>query len=39
MTGSHLWAAGYGVSTVGLDEAQIRRYILEQEEVEQRQGA
>jgi len=38
MTGWHVWAAGYGVSTVGLDEAQIRQYIREQEEIEQRQG-
>jgi putative transposase len=38
MTGLHFWAAGYCVSTVGLDEAQIRQYIREQEEIEQRQG-
>jgi len=37
MTGLHFWAVGYCVSTVGLDEAQIRQYIREQEEVEQRQ--
>jgi putative transposase len=38
MTGLHFWAAGYCVSTVGVDEAQIRQYIREQEELEQRQG-
>ena len=38
MTGLHFWAAGYCVSTVGLDEAQVRQYIREQEEIEQRQG-
>ena len=38
MTGLHFWAAGYCVSTVGLDEAQIRQYIREQEELESRQG-
>ena len=31
MTGLHFWAKGYCVSTVGLDEAAIRRYIREQE--------
>lgn len=29
--GKHFWARGYCVSTVGLDEATIRRYIREQE--------
>ena len=38
MTGLHVWAAGYWVSTVGLDEAQVRQYIREQEEIDQRQG-
>ena len=37
MTGLHFWAVGDCVSTVGLDEAQIRQYIREQEEIEQRQ--
>ena len=37
MTGVHFWTVGYCVSTVGLDEAQIRQYIREQEEFEQRQ--
>ena len=31
MSGLHFWAAGYCVSTVGLDEEQLRRYISEQE--------
>ena len=29
---------GVGVSTVGLDEARVRQYIREQEELESRQG-
>ena len=31
MTGLHIWSTGYCVSTVGLDEAAIRKYIQEQE--------
>ena len=31
MTGLHFWATGYCVSTVGLDEQQIRKYVREQE--------
>ena len=31
VTGMHFWAKGYCVSTVGLDEETIRRYIREQE--------
>ena len=38
MTGLHFWATGYCVSTVGLDEEQIRKYIREQEELERRKG-
>ena len=38
MTGLHFWATGYCVSTVGLDEARIRRYIREQEKFETGQG-
>ena len=38
MTGLHFWAPGYCVSTVGLDEEQIRKYIREQEKLESRQG-
>ena len=29
--GNHFWNRGYNVSTVGLDEVQIRRYIQVQE--------
>lgn len=29
--GQHFWARGYWVSTVGRDEASVRRYIQEQE--------
>ena len=32
--GMHFWAVGYCVSTVGLDEAQVRRYIREQEKMD-----
>ncbi len=38
MTGLHFWAKGYCVSTVGLDEERIRKYIREQEKLESRQG-
>ncbi|HMB02152.1 MAG TPA: IS200/IS605 family transposase, partial [Isosphaeraceae bacterium] len=31
------WARGYCVSTVGLDEAQIRRYIRDQEKLQRDQ--
>ena len=34
-TGEHFWARGYYVSTVGIDEAVIRRYI-EQQDAEDR---
>ncbi len=34
MTGLHFWARGYCVSTVGLDEATIRKYIRSQEKNE-----
>ena len=34
MTGLSFWARGYCVSTVGLDEGAIRRYIQEQEKLE-----
>jgi len=33
MTGLHFWARGYCVSTVGLDEEQIRQYIQEQDKL------
>jgi putative transposase len=29
--GRHLWSRGYCVSTVGLDEAQVRQYVKWQE--------
>ena len=35
--GRAFWARGYCVSTVGMDEAAIRRYIREQEELERAQ--
>ena len=38
MTGLHFWATGYSVSTVGLDEERIRKYIREQDKLESRQG-
>jgi putative transposase len=38
MTGLHFWARGYCVSTVGLDEAQIRQYIQDQDKLESGQG-
>ena len=38
MTGLHFWASGYCVSTVGLDEERIRRYIREQDKLESGQG-
>ena len=33
-TGFHLWAPGYCVSTIGLDEHQIREYVKNQEKNE-----
>ena len=35
-TGQNFWARGYFVSTVGRDEATIRKYIREQEEEDKR---
>ena len=37
VSGLHFWARGYCVSTVGLDEETIRKYIREQEKDEQEQ--
>ena len=34
--GQHFWARGYWVSTIGKDEAAVRRYIQEQEKEDQR---
>jgi len=38
VTALHFWSRGYCVSTVGLDEETIRKYIREQEALEKRQG-
>ena len=35
--GKHFWIRGYNVSTVELDEEQIRRYIREQEKFDRQQ--
>ena len=37
MTGLHFWARGYCVSTVGLNEEQIRNYIRNQDKLDGRQ--
>jgi putative transposase len=37
MTRLHFWARGYCVSTVGLDEKVVRKYIREQEAIDKRQ--
>ena len=37
LTGLHFWSRGYCVSTVGLDEETIRKYIREQEKKEKDQ--
>jgi putative transposase len=37
MKGKHFWYRGYCVSTVGLDEETIRKYIRKQEEAEMQQ--
>ena len=34
--GNHFWARGYFVSTVGIDEDVIKRYVKHQEEEEKR---
>ncbi len=33
-TGEHFWARGYAVSTVGLEEETVKKYIAEQEQGE-----
>ena len=38
MTGLHFWTAGYCVSTVGLNEDAVRKYIRDLEEPDKRQG-
>ena len=37
VTGLHFWSRGYCVSTVGLDEETIRKYIRDQEQFERQQ--
>jgi putative transposase len=37
MSGLHFWSRGYCVSTVGLDEETIRKYIRDQEKLEKQQ--
>ena len=37
VTGLHFWSRGYCVSTVGLDEATIRKYIRDQDQLEKQQ--
>jgi len=36
--GERLWARGYAVSTVGFEEAQIRAYIKQQEQLDEQEG-
>ena len=36
-TGLHFWARGYCVSTVGLDDETIRRYIQDQDKIQKQQ--
>ena len=38
VTGMHFWTIGYCVSTVGLEEEKVRKYIREQEKLESGQG-
>ncbi len=38
VAGLHFWSRGYCVSTVGLNEETIRKYIREQEALKKRQG-
>ena len=35
--GKHFWIRGYNVSTVGLNEEQIRKYIRDQEKIDRQQ--
>jgi len=37
VTGLHFWSRGYCVSTIGLDEATIRKYIRDQDKLEKQQ--
>jgi putative transposase len=36
--GERLWARGYAVSTVGFEEAQVKAYIKQQEQLDSMQG-
>jgi putative transposase len=38
-SGENFWARGYAVSTVGFEEEQIRRYIKNQENLDQNDGS
>jgi putative transposase len=35
--GNHFWSRGYCVTTIGIDEEKIRRYVKYQEENEKRE--
>lgn len=37
-TGKHFWSRGYCVSTVGLDEATVRAYVRNQEELDKQES-
>lgn len=37
-TGKHCWSRGYCVSTVGLDEATVRAYVRNQEELDKQES-
>ena len=37
-TGKHFWSRGYCVSTVGLDEATVRAYVRDQEELDKQES-
>ena len=37
--GNHLWARGYFVATIGLDEEMIKKYVKYQEEQEKKEEA
>ena len=38
-TGEHFWARGYAISTVGFDVEQVRQYIKNQDENDDRKGS
>jgi putative transposase len=35
LTGEHFWARGYAVSTVGFELEAVKKYIREQEQIDQ----